>query len=261
MDTDKAQQGSGRAAAFVGLSALVMAAGCGGPGGGSPAGDLQEVAAEAAATTIDGTVPLITGWALSVLVPGSDIPVMVRTHAGRCIEAGPALCRVERAQATATRADASGSLQVLADARWLVGFRQGIDADVSGKGGKTEAESLSMDNAADQLRAARDAVGASARETPDRTLARRDLGDLQDRVTMQTMQISYAPLPGLLSGAGGGAILAVWASAGTLGGYGLALLLALGLLAGPVLAGIHGWRLLKRRTGGIRPEPDSQTAL
>jgi hypothetical protein len=244
--THRASIGTGLASLLV----LAGLAGCTEAPGNTTASDVAGIASEAAPTTVDGVVPLITGWALSVVVPGADIPVMVRTHAGRCMEAGPSLCRVEQAQATADQAQAYGSLRILADPQWLVGFRQGIETDVQAKGGKTEAESVTMENASGQIRAARDGVGATSPRTQARTDARRTLDDLQDRVALQTMQVTYGATPGLLSGAGGGAILGVWAAAGTLGGYGLALLLALVLLVGPVLLGLLGWRTWKRRASG-----------
>jgi hypothetical protein len=218
------------------------------------------VAGSTETTIVDGAVALITGWALSVQVPGADIPVLVRTHAGRCIEAGPAICRVETAQASAVQSQASGTLRVLADPQWLVGFRQGVEGDVKGMGGKTEAESLSMDNVSGQVRAARDALADAAPRTDQRTQARRDLADLDDRVKMHTMEVSYQPLPGLLSGAGGGAILAVLATAGTLSGYGVAILLALALLLGPALLGWFGWRWIKHRAAAsVMPHAQGQT--
>ncbi len=240
-------------AAALALVSLA-AAGCGAPEEAGSSAAMVDTAG--GATTHDGRVPLVTAWRLTIELPGDTIPQLVRGQAARCIEAGPALCRVETANA-GFRNDgrdrfAYGRLVVLADPGWLISFRQQLQNDLSLAEGRTISEEVAMTNAADRLNASDDTLAATPQDTAQRTQAERERQILDERVTLQALDVSYQPILGPLDNQGARAVQTVLAMGTNILGYGLATALALVLVGIPLA--LARWAFVRRRRTPA-PEP------
>ena len=240
------------AAALAGMS--LAAAGCGAPDEAGTSAAMVDTAG--GATTHDGRVPLATAWRLTIALPGDSIPQLVRGHAARCIEAGPALCRVETANA-GFRNDghdrfAHGRLVVLADPGWLIGFRQQLQNDLDLAEGRTISEDVAMTNVADRLNASDDTLAATPQDTAQRRPAERERQILEERVTLQALDVSYQAILGPFDNQGARAVQAVLAMGTNLLGYGLAAALALVLVGIPLA--LARWAFVRRRRTPA-PEP------
>lgn len=244
-----------RARGVVALAVISLAAaGCGAPEEAGSSAAMVDTAG--GATTHDGRVPLATAWHLTIELPGDTIPQLVRGHAARCIEAGPALCRVEMATAgfRNDRHDryANGRLVVLADPGWLIGFRQQLQNDLDLAEGRSISESVAMSNVADRLNASDETLAAMPLDTAQRRQAERERQILEERVTLQALDVSYQPILGPLDNQGARAVQTVLAMGTNLLGYGLATALALVLVGIPLA--LARWAFVRRRRTPA-PEP------
>lgn len=237
------------------LAVLALAAAaCGSPDSTGTEGASVDVAG--GATTYDGRVPLATAWRLTVELPGDTIPQLVRSHAARCIEAGPDLCRVETANA-GFRNDgqnryAHGNLVVLADPSWLVSFREQLQNDLNLAEGRAIAEDVAMTNVADELNASDETLATTPQDTAQSRQAERERRILEERVTLQALNVTYQAIVGPLDNNGARAVQSVLAMGTNLLGYGLAAALALVLIGIPIA--LARWAFLRRRRTPA-PEP------
>ena len=218
-------------------------------------------------------------------LPGPRIPALQQRHADLCESKGPETCRIIAMDQTGGEGEyAAGMLQLAvasdearAFGKQLVTIAEGaegeqVSAAISGEDlskrivdteARLRAHTLLRDRLMEILATRRGTVPelvaaergvAQVNEEIDQ--ARSWLSEMKGRVAFSRLDISYESA----QPAEGGFMEPVRGAFGSLGkifGSLLAVLIVLGAVAAPLLAGLLGFRILWRRFGWLNPKPDA----
>jgi hypothetical protein len=95
-----------------------------------------------------GAAPLLAyEYAAGIEAPVAAVEPLMKLHQARCATAGLALCQVIGASSQAYGDDRmSAQLTIRAEPRWLAQFREGLEGEAAGAGGRLVSESVTSED-------------------------------------------------------------------------------------------------------------------
>jgi hypothetical protein len=91
-------------------------------------------------------------YGATVEVPFREVRATMGRHEAACRAAGPAVCQVLGSSVNASGEDIMyGTMQLRAEPRWLEGFRNTLEADAKGAGGRVRETSVSSEDLTRQI--------------------------------------------------------------------------------------------------------------
>jgi hypothetical protein len=171
------------------------------------------------APTTTTALLLAYAYTATLSLPADNVTKVMKAHEQKCVTAGAALCQVVTAASQKDGDNVNANLSIRATPVWLGTFRNGLEQDAKGGGGKLEAQGVTSEdltrNITDSearlraLKALRTRIEALIASRPgklsdlleaERELARvqgeidsyeSNLSVMRARVTMSTMDLSY----------------------------------------------------------------------